>query len=97
MIQLSIFHFPYDPMFRVRAEPGRSGKIGHFYEKSRKTWNGQGVFYNFCSSEGKIIAKWLLYLLSVIINFISLHSAIASTYMYIFYLLGSIFCTYFCK
>ena len=37
----------------VHTEPGRPGNRT-FYEKSLKTWDVQGISYNFHPSQGKI-------------------------------------------
>ena len=29
-------------------------KIGHFHNKSGKTWNSQGIFYDFYPSQGNV-------------------------------------------
>ena len=59
-----------------------------FLQKSGKAWNSQGILHNFFSSQDEQIIssiifinflhKWLFYLLSVNVNFITLHSAITS-------------------
>ena len=42
------------PSVSIYTEPGKPGKIGYFYEKSGKTRNSQGIFYNFYPSRGKL-------------------------------------------
>ena len=40
---------------RVRTEPGKHGYFGKYaiFTKVWKTWNNQGIFYNFYPSQGK--------------------------------------------
>ena len=50
--------------FILNLENLENQKIGHFYNKSGKTWDSQGTFYNFYPSQGKSgKTKYLVYIL----------------------------------
>ena len=38
----------------VDAESGKPGNLGHFCEKSGKTWNSQGILYTFYPNQRNV-------------------------------------------